>query len=160
MLPEIKLVKILTQRKLTMGIAESCTGGLLSNRITNITGSSKVFLLGTITYANESKSKVLHVPTQLMKTRGAVSAGVAKAMAIAIRKLASASLGVSVTGIAGPSGQTKDKPIGTVFIGISSDKETFVSKLNFSGNRLEIKRKSTDKALTMLLNYLAVNYTR
>ena len=159
MLPEIKLLKILTQRGLTLGIAESCTGGLLSNRITNLSGSSKVFLLGTVTYTNESKSKILHVPKQLMKTQGAVSVHTAKAMAEGIRRLSGASLGVSLTGIAGPAGGTKDKPIGTVFIGISSGKKTFAAKLNFSGNRLEIKRKATGKAITMLLHYLALNST-
>ena len=154
MLAEVKLVKLLEQKKLTLGIAESCSGGLLSNRITNIPGSSTVFLLGTITYANESKSKILQVPAQLMKTKGSVSVHTAKAMALGIRKLSGASFGVSITGIAGPAGGTKDKPIGTVFIGISSNKKTFASQLNFSGNRLEIKRKSTSKAITMLLQYL------
>ena len=155
MLKEEKLLKAMLKNKLTLSIAESCTGGLLSHRITNIPGSSKVFLLGITAYSNEFKNKILKVPLKVIREKGAVSAEVVKAMAEGIRALAQASLGIGITGVAGPDGGTKEKPVGTVFIGLSTNKETFVSKFNFSGNRLEIKRKSTEKALEIILDFLA-----
>jgi len=155
MLKEEKLLKAMLKNKLTLSIAESCTGGLLSHRITNIPGSSKVFLLGITAYSNEFKNKILKVPLRVIREKGAVSAEVVKAMAEGIRALAQAPLGIGITGIAGPDGGTKEKPVGTVFIGLSTNKETFVSKFNFSGNRLEIKRKSTEKALEIILDFLA-----
>ena len=155
MLKEEKLLKAMLKNKLTLSIAESCTGGLLSHRITNIPGSSKVFLLGITAYSNEFKNKILKVPLKVIREKGAVSAEVVKAMAEGIRALAQAPLGIGITGIAGPDGGTKEKPVGTVFIGLSTNKETFVSKFNFSGNRLEIKRKSTEKALEIILDFLA-----
>ena len=155
MLKEEKLLKAMLKNKLTLSIAESCTGGLLSHRITNIPGSSKVFLLGITAYSNEFKNKILKVPLRIIREKGAVSAEVVKAMAEGIRALAQAPLGIGITGIAGPDGGTKEKPVGTVFIGLSTNKETFVSKFNFSGNRLEIKRKSTEKALEIILDFLA-----
>ena len=155
MLKEEKLLKAMLKNKLTLSIAESCTGGLLSHRITNIPGSSKVLLLGITAYSNEFKNKILKVPLRIIREKGAVSAEVVKAMAEGIRALAQASLGIGITGIAGPDGGTKEKPVGTVFIGLSTNKETFVSKFNFSGNRLEIKRKSTEKALEIILDFLA-----
>ena len=155
MLKEERLLKAMLRNKLTLSIAESCTGGLLSHRITNIPGSSKVLLLGITAYSNEFKNKILKVPLRIIREKGAVSAEVVKAMAEGIRALAQASLGIGITGVAGPDGGTKEKPVGTVFIGLSTNKETFVSKFNFSGNRLEIKRKSTEKALKIILDFLA-----
>ena len=151
---EIKLLETLTKKKLTLAIAESCTGGLLSNRITNIPGSSKVFLLGTITYSNESKNKVLKVPAKIIQTKGAVSPEAALAMAKGIRELAHASFGLGITGIAGPGASTKEKPIGTVFIGLSSSKKLIAREFHFRGNRLEIKRMATEEAIRMLLDFV------
>ncbi len=156
MLPEEKLLKTLVKHSLTLTVAESCTGGLLANRITNIPGSSKVFLLGLVTYSNKAKTKILKIPARLISARGAVSREVAKAMAINARKISGASLGIGITGIAGPEGGIKEKPIGTVFICVSSKAKTLTRKYQFSGTRLEIKRKSTDKAISILLELIAV----
>lgn len=166
MLKEEKLLKALLRNKLTLSIAESCTGGLLSHRITNIPGSSKVFLLGITAYSNEFKNKILKVPLRILREKGAVSYQTAWLMAQNIRKLARADFGVGITGIAGPTGQTKDKPIGTVFIAVSSSRQTIAEKFSFKGNhfpdtlsgsrlcREEIKRKAADKAMDMLLREL------
>ena len=154
MLKEKKLLEILTQKKLTLSIAESCTGGLLSNRLTNIPGSSQAFLLGIISYSNSSKNKILKIPEKIIQAQGAVSSQTAKLMAVNARKLAGSSLGVGITGIAGPGGGTKFKPVGTIYIGVASDKKTGVRKFNFSGSRLQIKRRTADKAIDMLLEVI------
>lgn len=151
MLKEKKLLEILNERKLTLAIAESCTGGLLANRITNIPGSSQVFLLGIIAYSNTSKNKILKIPPPVIQAKGAVSPETAKLMAIKARRLIKSSIGIGITGIAGPAGGTKFKPVGTVFIAVSSNKKISVQRFHFSGNRLQIKRKATDKAIDMLL---------
>lgn len=156
MLPEEKLLKTLAKHGLTLAAAESCTGGLLANRITNIPGSSKVFLLGLVTYSNKSKTKILKIPARLINKCGAVSREVAQAMAINTRKISGASLAIGITGIAGPSGLTKEKPAGTVFICVSSKNKTIAERYQFSGTRLEIKRKSTNKAITTLLELIDV----
>lgn len=158
MLKEKKALEILSKRGLTLAIAESCTGGLLANRITDIPGSSKVFLLGITAYSNQAKKRLLKIPKSVIQTKGAVSYETAKLMAASITQLSGASIGIAITGIAGPDGGTKEKPVGTVFIGLSSGKKTLSKKFHFTGNRKEIKRKATDKALTMLLNYLAIHY--
>ena len=153
-LKEKKLLEILTQKKLTLSIAESCTGGLLSNRLTNIPGSSRAFLLGIISYSNSSKNKILKIPEKIIQAQGAVSPQTAKLMAVNARKLAGSSLGIGITGIAGPGGGNKFKPVGTIYIAVASGKKTGVRKFNFSGNRLQIKRRTTDKAIDMLLEVI------
>lgn len=154
MLREEKLLKALIKNNLTLSIAESCTGGLLSNRLTNISGSSKAFLLGIVAYSNGSKNKLLKIPVKLIQTKGAVSSETAKRMAMNVRSLANTSIAIGITGIAGPDAGAKSKPVGTVFIAISSDKKTVVRKYHLLGRRLEIKRKATDKALDMLLEVI------
>lgn len=131
----------------TLSIAESCTGGLICDRITDISGSSDYFMGGLVTYSNESKAKHLGVPMADIRRYGAVSSQVAKKMAQGIRKAFETTFGLSTTGIAGPTGGSKEKPVGLVFIGLSSGRKTRVIKLNLKGNRRKIKEKSTQKAL-------------
>ena len=154
MLAEEKLIKTLKKNNYSLSIAESCTGGLLANRLTNIPGSSVVFLLGIIAYSNSAKNKILKIPRKIIKNYGAVSLTTARLMSENARKLGNSSLGVGITGLAGPGGATQDKPVGTVFIALSSKNKSLVNKFHFKGNRREIKRKTAQKALQMLLEFI------
>ena len=147
---EQKVSKVFTQGQKTLAIAESCTGGLIGHRLTNIPGASAFFLLGIIAYDNAAKTSLLGVPPALLKKHGAVSAPVASAMAQGIRKILKTTYGLSVTGIAGPGGGSKTKPVGLVFIGLSSSQGTVVKKLKFKGTRLAIKKAAAQTALKML----------
>lgn len=118
-LPEL-LVKELSERKLKIATAESCTGGLISKMITDVSGASAVFDCGVCSYANEIKAKVLSVSEEDLRTKGAVSREVAMQMAKGVRELSGSDIGISTTGIAGPTGGSKEKPVGTVFIGVST----------------------------------------
>ncbi len=144
----------LLQVKLTLGVAESCTGGLIAHRITKIPGSSRYFLGGAVAYANELKEKLLGVHSTTLERCGAVSRETAEAMAIGIRQRCGAGIGLSVTGIAGPDGGTEEKPVGTVFIGISSREGAQVEKFSFSGNRHRIQSSAAQAGLNMLRLYL------
>jgi len=137
---------LLRERGLTLSIAESCTGGLVCDRITNVSGSSDYFMGGVVTYSNESKAEHLGVPLSIIKRHGAVSPQVARRMAQGVRKAFQTTFGLSTTGVAGPTGGTKRSPIGRVFVGISDGKRTWVKKLNLKGNRREIKKKATEEA--------------
>ena len=137
----------LREKGWTLSIAESCTGGLICDRITNISGSSDYFMGGMVTYSNESKAKHLGVPLDFIKKYGAVSSPVAKRMAQGVRKAFGTTFGLSTTGVAGPTGGTRRSPIGRVFIGLARGKRTSVRKLDLKGNRREIKEKATEKAL-------------
>ena len=148
---EKRVITLLTNAQKTLATAESCTGGLLSNVLTNVSGSSKVFQLGVVTYADEIKSKVLKVPAKLIKKHGAVSRPVAIAMANQVRRLSQTDFGIGITGIAGPTGATKNKPVGLVFIAVSGRQNTSCSKNLFKGNRLQVKNQSVQKALSMLI---------
>jgi len=150
MQPEQKVFKKFTQRGQTLAIAESCTGGLIGDRLTNMPGASAFFLLGVIAYDNAAKTKILGVPSVLIKKHGAVSSPVAKAMAQGVRQILKTDFGLSVTGIAGPSGGSKDKPVGLVFIAVSTQQKTIVKKFLFEGNRLAIKNTAAQTALKML----------
>lgn len=150
MIKEKNIAKILTAKKLTLSIAESCTGGLLSNRLTNIPGSSKYFKAGFIVYSNEAKIKLLKVPPIILEKYGAVSKECAISMAKNVRKLTKADIGIAITGIAGPSGGSILKPVGLVFIAVYFKNKIICEKFKFSGKRLEIKKKSADKALELL----------
>lgn len=147
---EEKIAKLLIKSKTTLSIAESCSGGLLSNRLTNIPGSSKFFTLGIIAYSNQAKIKLLKIPSKILKNYGAVSAECARLMAVNIKKIASSDIGLSITGIAGPSGGSKRKPIGLVFIALSFNKKTICEKFKFKGSRLQIKKQAADKALELI----------
>lgn len=127
------VVQLLITRGLTLASAESCTGGLISAEITSVSGASGVFGFGVCTYANEAKMKLLGVKEETLASVGAVSEETAVQMAYGVRKLSGADIGVSVTGIAGPTGGTPEKPVGTVYIGISTQKRTFAERHLFTG---------------------------
>ncbi len=144
----------LSKLNLVIATAESCTGGLIAHTLTNISGSSNYFDRGLITYSNRAKIELLDVSEEIINQKGAVSFEVAKAMAEGIRKKSKVDIGISTTGIAGPTGGTKEKPVGLVFIGISTKKETIVKKFQFKGNRLQNKESTCIEALKLLLDLL------
>jgi PncC family amidohydrolase len=154
----MKLEKIigdhLRNKGWTLAIAESCTGGLVSDRITNVSGSSDYFIGGMVNYSNESKSKHLGVPSNDIKKFGAVSPQVAKKMAQGVRKAFHTTFGLSITGVAGPTGGTKRSPVGRVFTGIASGRRTWVKKLDLNGNRREIKKQAAEISLELLYEIL------
>ena len=131
----------------TLAVAESCTGGLISDRITNVPGSSDYFEGGMVTYSNESKTGHLGIPLEYIKKYGAVSPQVAKRMAQGVRKAFHTTFGLSTTGVAGPTGGTKRSPIGRVFIGLAAGRKVWVKKLDLKGGRREIKEEATEKSL-------------
>lgn len=134
----------------TLSVAESCTGGLLAQRITDVPGSSKYFIEGVVTYANEAKTRTLGVEPMLLLEHGAVSAPVAEAMAEGIRKRAGTDFALSITGIAGPDGGTEEKPVGTVFIALADDVQTQHRKLHLPGDRQLIRWRASQAALDLL----------
>jgi len=151
---EMAIGQLLRGRGETLSIAESCTGGLVSDRITNISGSSNYFMGGMVTYSNESKAEHLGIPLNFIKRHGAVSPQVARKMAQGVRKAFSTTFGLSTTGVAGPTGGTKRSPIGRVFIGIAHGRRTWVMKLDLKGSRREIKGKAAEKSLNCLYEVL------
>jgi nicotinamide-nucleotide amidase len=149
---------LLREHVMTLATAESCTGGLISNRITNVPGSSDYFLEGVVSYSNEAKQKILGVPKDMLDAQGAVSAPVVEAMARGVRRLAGADIGIGVSGIAGPGGGTPEKPVGTVFIGIDSEKGgTRSEKFLFYGTREEIKLITSSHALRLVMQIFLNN---
>lgn len=151
---EKRIGKMLKERGLKIAVAESCTGGLISSRITDISGASDYFEAGITTYSNVSKIRLLNVPKDTIDRYGAVSEETAKSMAEGVKKTLHADIGVSVTGIAGPTGGTEGKPVGTVFIGLATKQAIYVRKFFFDGNRLEIRRKTSDAAFMLVEEYL------
>ena len=145
---------MLRQRQKTVAAAESCTGGYLGHRLTNVPGSSDYFLLSIVAYHNNQKISLLHVPEDLLDKYGAVSSEAACAMAEGIRKRSSADYGLAITGIAGPGGGTADKPVGLVYTALAGQNHTEVKKNLFLGDREIIKFQSSQKALDMLRRYL------
>lgn len=145
-----KIHYLLIKKKKTLALAESCTGGLLSEMLTRIPGSSRYFILGVVSYSDQAKENILRIPGHLITLYGAVSARVAKRMAKNIRKIARTHLGIAITGIAGPTGGTPTQPIGTVFISIDSKNKNICKKFNFRGNRREIRKKAVLKSLELL----------
>lgn len=144
----------LDKLNLLIATAESCTGGLIAHTLTNVSGSSNFFDRGIVTYSNRAKIQLLGVSEEVLKQKGAVSHEVAKSMADGIRTRSKVDIGISTTGIAGPTGGTKEKPVGLVFIGISTEKNTIVKKFHFSGNRTENKESTCNEALKMLYTLL------
>ena len=126
-----KIVKLLDKKKLKISFAESCTGGLLSSSITSISGSSKIFTLGLVTYSNQSKTSVLKVPKNIIRKHGAVSYEACFSMVKNLSKITKTNISVSITGVAGPNGGTKQKPVGLVYIGIKKGNKTLVRKYLF-----------------------------
>ena len=147
-----KIVRRFIKRKLRISIAESCTGGLLSSYLTSVSGSSKIFNLNLVTYSNESKNTVLKVPKKIIKKYGAVSEQVCKYMAINVSKIARTNNSISITGLAGPSGGTKKKPVGLVYIGIKKGNKTIIKKYLFRNiNRSYIQKATVKKCLELML---------
>ena len=151
---EKNLAQALLRDQKTVAIAESCTGGLLCNRLTNIPGSSAFFWLGVIAYDYAAKVKILKVPPAILKKHGAVSAQVASCMAANVRKILKTDYGIAITGIAGPGGATPTKPVGLVFIAASKQKQNVVKRFLFKGSRLAVKTKAAEAALHLLLKNL------
>ena len=149
------VVKKLIKKRLKISIVESCTGGLLSSTITSTSGSSKVFTLGLITYSNMSKIKILKIPKKIIKKYGSVSKEVCLAMVKNINKIGKTNISVSITGIAGPSGGTKTKPVGLVYIGIKKSRKIKVVKYLFKNNgRTNIQKIAVSKSLGLILTAL------
>jgi len=149
------IVNKLIKKKLSISVAESCTGGLLSNAITSITGSSKVFKYGLITYSNHSKIKLLGIPKKIMKKYGSVSKQVCFYMVKNVGKIANTRMSVSVTGIAGPKGGTKTKPVGLVYIGVKKGNKINVKKYLFKNKgRSYVQRTSVRKSLELILSFI------
>ncbi len=150
-----KLVKLLHKKKLKVSFAESCTGGLLSSTITSISGSSKVFTIGLVTYSNQSKINTLKVPKKIIMKHGAVSYETCLSMVKNLNRISKTNISVSVTGIAGPKGGTKQKPVGLVFIGIKKGNKTLVKKHLFKNKkRSSIQRATVNKALNLILSFV------
>ena len=139
------LVKILTKKKLKIAFAESCTGGMLASEITSISGASKVFGLGLVTYSNQAKITVLKVNKSIIQKYGAVSPQCCKAMVKNLSKISKAQINVSITGIAGPNGGTKKKPVGLVYIGVKKNNKIFITKNIFKEKSRKAIQKSTIK---------------
>ena len=145
------LVKKLTRKKLKISFAESCTGGMLASSVTSINGASKVFNLGLITYSNQAKVKILKINKNIIKKFGAVSPECCKAMVVNLSKISKANINVSITGIAGPKGGSKDKPVGLVYIGVKKGNKIIISKNLFkSKSRISIQKKTVKKAIKII----------
>ncbi len=147
-----KIVSSLKRKNLKLAIAESCTGGMLSSAITSVSGSSKVFLMGLVTYSNKAKNDILKIPKKLLKKNGAVSVQCCLAMVNYLYKISKATVCVSITGIAGPKGGSKQKPVGLVYIGIKTKKKVIINKSEFKNKgRISIQKATTKKALNLIL---------
>ncbi|MFH1888627.1 MAG: CinA family protein [Candidatus Omnitrophota bacterium] len=147
-----KIHEFLLKNKKTIAVAESCTGGVLSGMLTKTPGSSGYFILGIVAYSNAAKEKILKIPHRLIAKKGAVSREVAEGLAHSIRKLSGADFGIGITGIAGPAGGSKEKPVGTVFIAVESKNRKICQQFNFTGTRSAIRKKSALKTLGLLKN--------
>ena len=146
------LIRLLTKKKLKISFAESCTGGLLASSITSISGASKVFSLGIVTYSNQSKVKILKVNKNVIKKYGAVSHECCYSMVNNLSKISKANINVSITGIAGPKGGTKQKPVGLVYIGVKKGNKIDVNKCLFKSKKRSLIQKATvKKALNLVL---------
>jgi len=145
---------LLRRRRATLSVAESCTGGLIAHRITNVSGSSDYFEMGIVSYSNRSKVGLLGVPEKDIERHGAVSRQVAEKMAQGIRLRAKTDIGLATTGIAGPLGDTRETPVGTVFIGLDHEGGTEVREFHLGGDRKAIKEEACQKGLEMLMDYL------
>ena len=149
-----RLVKLLSKKKLKVSFAESCTGGLLSSTITSISGSSKVFTLGLVTYSNQSKINTLKIPKKIIMKHGAVSYETCLSMVKNLNKISKTNISVSITGVAGPKGGTKQKPVGLVYIGIKKGNKTLVKKHLFKNKkRVSIQKSTVNKALNLILSF-------
>ncbi len=152
-----KIILLLKRKKLKLAIAESCTGGKLASAITSVSGASKVFSMGLVTYSNEAKNSILKVPKRILKKHGAVSVQCCLAMVNNLSKISKANICISITGIAGPKGGSKLKPVGLVFIGIKIRKKITINRYNFKNNgRKLIQNKTVQEALKLLIKVINI----
>ena len=150
-----KVVKLLRFKQIKISLAESCTGGLLASNITSISGASKIFTLGLVTYSNQSKIKILKVPKKIIIKHGAVSYETCLSMVQNLSKISRSNISLSITGIAGPKGGTKNKPVGLVYIGIKKGTKILIKKYLFkSKNRFVIQKASVKSALNLILSFI------
>jgi len=150
-----KVVKLLGKKRFKVSFAESCTGGLLSSSITSISGSSKVFTVGLITYSNQAKINILKVPKKIIMKHGAVSYETCLSMVKNLSKISKTNISVSITGVAGPKGGSKQKPVGLVYIGIKKGNKTLVNKYLFKNKKRNLIQKATvNKALNLVLRFV------
>ena len=147
---EQEVARLLLSLKMTIAVAESCTGGLICHRLTDISGSSDYLEMGVVTYSNRSKIELLGVSAQVIREHGAVSEACVRAMATGIKRLAGTDLGLAVSGIAGPTGGTPEKPVGTVYMALAWNEDMECWKYLFEGSREEIKQKASEQALMQI----------
>ena len=151
----IKLVYLLKKKRLKLAIAESCTGGMLSSAITSVSGASKVFTMGLVTYSNQAKLSVLKVPKKIIQKHGAVSIQCCLSMVNNLSRISKSKVCISITGVAGPKGGTKQKPVGLVYIGVKNGKKIVVSKNQFRNKgRSTIQKATVKKALNLIIRQL------
>ena len=150
-----KIISLIKRKRMRLSIAESCTGGMLSSAITSVSGSSKVFTMGLVAYSNQAKTSILKIPNQIIKKNGAVSVQCCLAMVNNLSKISKAKVCISITGIAGPKGGSKQKPVGLVYIGVKIGKKVIINKCNFKNNsRTFIQKQTVKKALILLSNLI------
>jgi len=150
-----KIVSLFKKKKLKLAVAESCTGGMLSSAITSVSGSSKVFAMGLVTYSNQAKTSILKIPKKIINKNGAVSVQCCLAMVNNLSKISKSNVCISITGIAGPKGGSKQKPVGLVYIGVKIGKRVIVNKCNFRNNgRAFIQKQTVKKTLNLLANLI------
>ncbi len=148
-----RIVKLLQKKRLKISFAESCTGGLLASSVTKISGSSKIFTLGLVTYSNQAKINILKVPKETIKNHGAVSYETCVSMVKNLSRISKTNISVSITGVAGPNGGTKEKPVGLVYIGLIKNNKTLVKKYLFKNKkRNSIQKTTVNKALNLVLS--------
>ncbi|MCK4480942.1 MAG: CinA family protein [Candidatus Lokiarchaeota archaeon] len=152
-----KLVKNYSEKNLKISVAESCTGGYLSHMFTNISGSSKVFERGIVCYSNQAKIDLLNVERKTLEIHGAVSENVVKQLAYNIRTLSNVDIGIGISGIAGPTGGTPEKPVGTVYIGFSTEEETQANRFDFKADRIMFKKMVLEKIIEHLEQIVKIN---
>ena len=146
-----KIISLIKRKRMKLAIAESCTGGMLSSTITSVSGSSKVFTMGLVTYSNQAKTDILKVPQKMIKKYGAVSVQCCLAMVNNLSKISKSQVCVSITGIAGPKGGSKQKPVGLVYIGIKKGNKTQINKYLFKNKkRSSIQKATVKKALNLI----------
>jgi len=150
-----KIISLIKRKKMKLAIAESCTGGMMSSTITSVSGSSKVFTMGLVTYSNQAKTSILKVPQKIIKKYGSVSVQCCLAMVNNLSKISKSKVCVSITGIAGPKGGSKQKPVGLVYIGIRVGKKVIFKKCNFKNKgRAYIQRQTVKKSLNLLFRLI------
>jgi len=150
-----RIINLLKNKKINLSVAESCSGGMLAQVITSISGASKVFKFGIVTYSNQSKIKYLKVPSKIIKKYGAVSEQCCRAMVENLSRISKAKLNIAITGVAGPNGGSKLKPVGLVYIGIKKGSKTKINKFFFKNyNREKIRINSVKKSLELIKNFI------